>query len=277
MKRVRLIITVGMIVLCVGHTGVSQQPTVQNLNVEFWQTSHEWSEDAIWNNGVKPAESGSNVQMAAKPVNYTVTISGGAVTVLSFRSNYQTVGTDWTPTLLVSTNFTIDNFLDLGVLANGALVVANGGNVLITKNAARTLLGTEGYTGTLTVESGGIYETSGRFLIGTNGNVTVDGTLKTLHGTVTNALTIEGNGYLYIGESGVIELSGNRTGNAILQGYINDGQIYGADAITMAYDSVADVTRLTVVPEPGSVVLFIVGCWIFLSARKSLHKACQTF
>ncbi|MFA5688139.1 MAG: hypothetical protein WC959_03180 [Kiritimatiellales bacterium] len=247
MKKVRLIITAGAIVLCVWHAGISQ--TVQNLNVEFWQTSHEWSEAAIWHNGLEPAASGSAVMMAAKPVNYTVTISGGAVTVLSFKSNYQAVGTDWTPALLVSTNFTIDNFLELGVQANGALVVADGGNVLISKNAARSLLGTGGYSGTLTVESGGIYTTSGQFLIGTDGNVTVDGTLKTLHGTVTNALTIEGNGYLYIGESGVVELSGNRTGNAMLQGYIDNGQIYGADVITMAYDSVADVTRLTVVPK----------------------------
>ncbi|MFA5688142.1 MAG: hypothetical protein WC959_03195 [Kiritimatiellales bacterium] len=243
MKRIRLIITVGMIVLCVGHTGVSQQPTVQNLDAAFWKRSHEWSEDAIWNKGIKPLASGSATMMAAKPANYTVTVSSGAVTVLSFKSNYQNPGTDWTPTLLVSTNFTIEKFLELGVQANGALIVTDGGHVSL--RSGRSCFGAGGYSGALTVESGGIFECSGAFEIGEKGTVKVNGILKSLYPVFNTSLSISESGRLYIGKDGKVILRGDLTANGTLLKYISDGKISGAGEIKPAYDIVSGQTLLT--------------------------------
>ncbi len=121
------------------------------------------------------------------------------------------------------------------------------------------MFGTGLFAGTLTVESGGVYRSNGRFEIGANGSVQVDGLYKSLHNTFATALTIASGGNLFVGTAGTVQLKGDQTLNSTLLGYVSGGQITGADTIVFDYNAAQDITRMTVVPEPASIGLFVIG------------------
>ena len=223
---------------------------IENTTASTWDTPQNWTNTVIWKTGVV-AGSADDVVMSAKPVDYTVNISASAVTVKTLKTNYQNDGD--IPTLNISTNFTISNFLEMGNQSGGTMVVADGGNVLLRGSAGRALFGTGLFDGALTVESNGVYRSNGTFLIGANGSVQVDGLFKSLNTNTVTALTIASGGGLYVGSAGTVQLRGNQTTNSTLLGYISGGQIAGAGPIDLAYDSNLDITRLTVVPTPTYV------------------------
>ena len=229
---------------------------IENTTASTWDTPQNWTNTVIWKTGVV-AGSADDVVMSAKPVDYTVNISASAVTVKTLKTNYQNDGD--IPTLNISTDFTISNFLEMGIQAGGTMVVADGGNVLLSGGAGRALFGTGLFAGTLTVESGGVYRSNGRFEIGANGSVQVDGLYKSLHNTFATALTIASGGNLFVGTAGTVQLKGDQTLNSTLLGYVSGGQITGADTIVFDYNAAQDITRMTVVPEPASIGLFVIG------------------
>ena len=91
---------------------------IENQTAGFWDTAHNWNETVIWKTGVV-AGSADDVVMSAKPVDYTVNISASAVTVKTLKTNYQNDGD--IPTLNISTDFTISNFLEMGIQAGGTM------------------------------------------------------------------------------------------------------------------------------------------------------------
>ena len=237
---------------------------IQNNTVSTWDNPQNWTNTAIWTTGIV-AGAGDDVVMAAKPVSYTVNITE-ALAIKSLKANYQNDGD--IPTLNISTDFTISNFLEMGVQSGGTMVVADGGNVLLSGGAGRALFGTGLFAGTLTVESGGVYRSNGRFEIGANGSVQVDGLYKSLNSTFATALTIASGGNLFVGTAGTVQLKGDQTANSTLLGYVSGGQITGADTITFAYNEAQDITRMTVVPEPASIGLFVIGFSVVAFARR---------
>jgi hypothetical protein len=51
-------------------------------------------------------------------------------------------------------------------------------------------------------------------------------------------------------------------------GSVGGGLISGADTIDLAYDSGLDITRVTVVPEPVSIGLIMMGSTLLLALRR---------
>lgn len=258
---------VGGVVALLGAVWSCEAAVIQNVDPTFWSTSQNWTNTAIWNGGPVPGTT-DNVIMAAKPVDYTVEISSGDVTINSLKTNYQTDGD--IPTLYVSTNVTITTLLEMGVTAGGTLQIADGGNVTVSAGLGKAYFGTGSFAGTLAVEKGGFYRSYGEFRIGANGQVQVDGIFQSINKDFATALTIDNGGSLYIGNTGTVFLKGDQTGNQSLLDYINNGDIAGANPITMNYNSDIDATRLMAIPEPMTLGLFVVGsCLSFFIKHNS--------
>jgi hypothetical protein len=139
---------------------------------------------------------------------------------------------------------------------SGSLFVA-GATVTAGGN---TTIGDATYSGVLSIDNGGIFDTAGTFVMAANSTVTVDdGILKMLAGSGSR-ITMVGTALLNLNGDSQLWLGGDQTGGgSVFNTYITNGWILadgvsGAENFSQVFDGTN--TIVSAIPEPGSYALF---------------------
>lgn len=216
---------------------------LQNTSAAFWGIPQSWHEHDIWKDGLLPADT-ADIIMVAKPTDYRVNIVSQPVTINSLKSKFGVSGT-YTPILNVQTNLTINNFLQLGVEENGAMVV-DAVNFVLVKGTVT--LGSASFAGSLTVTNGGIIRCNNPLVMNANSSVNIQGGLFKLLETSSAPLSMSEGSVINIeGTNSVLLVYGDQTGaESSLSTYIDNGWILGngnVGELELLYDSTNNLTR----------------------------------
>lgn len=135
----------------------------------------------------------------------------------------------------------------------------------------------DGVTGTIEVNSGGILNVAGQLGLNWQNNGAIgllsinDGGMVNLTQIHSSGNSIQGSSLLTIGGTGVLTKTSNFV-NVIQTQYIDTGKIVGEGGATLdvSYDSNADLTTVSIIPEPSTLgLLGACGALAFLRRRRS--------
>ncbi|MDG1300243.1 MAG: hypothetical protein P8R37_01480 [Opitutae bacterium] len=244
---------------------------IENLTANFWDSSHSFHEDAIWKLGSMPTLLVTDtVSISSKTANSTIDLSASPVSVAVVKLGRYGNGAS-IATLNVTANLTTSGVFEIAKAGGNGSLFVDGATVTAGGN---TTVGDATYSGVLSIDNGGIFETAGTFVMAENSTVTVtDGTLKMLAGSGSR-ITMVGTALLNLNGDSQLWLGGDQTGaGSVFNGYIASGLIkadgnVGAENFSQVFDGTK--TIVTVIPEPATYAiwggLLVLGC---AAARRS--------
>jgi hypothetical protein len=247
-----------LIALAVAQSTFAANYIIVNDTPGFWDVAHDFSDGDIWKDqlGVMPTLSvGDTVSVSSKTINSTTNLNS-AVSLGVFKLGRYGDGAS-----IATLNVTAD-LSTSGIF----LIAAAGGNGDLNVNSAtvtaggNTTIGEATYSGVLSIDNGGIFETAGTFVMDTNSTVTVnDGILKMLAGSGSR-ITMVGTALLNLNGTSQLWLGGDQTGaGSVFNTYVDSGSILvdgvsGSENFSQVFDGIN--TIVTAIPEPGSYALF---------------------
>lgn len=254
--------------LFIAATGLFMAGAVMAINVNWTNTDGDglWSNVANWDPSMP----------ASVDIAYIGNRTLDPVIVNDTSATCSTVRMIDSSTLIVTNGGTLSFTLLLNYSTAGDAVVTIDGGTLTsgaTENPSGTVrLGALADSSMeLNVLNGGSLYT---YQINASYNATGTGKINLFDGTIevfkpsTSVLALDANGTMEIGAAGTFILAGDLT--TTINNYITSGYLYGSGGkdLNVIYNDSANKTYVTVIPEPGTLGLFVLsGLGVMLARR----------
>lgn len=230
----------------------------ENTTPNFWDSAHSFHDGDIWKNqsGVMPTLLVTDgVSISSKTTSSTINLSASAVSIAEVKLGRYGNGAS-IATLNVTANLTTSGLFQIAAAGGNGSLFVDGATVTA---GGHTTIGHATYSGVLSIDNGGIFDTAGTFVMAANSTVTVDdGILKMLAGSGSRITMVE-TALLNLNGDSQLWLGGDQTGaGSTFNSYITSGWIkadgnIGAENFSQVFDGTN--TIVTAIPEPATYAL----------------------
>ena len=257
MKKIALLTF--FVALAVAQSAFAANYFIANYETDFWNVAHSFNDAKIWKDQpeVMPTLLVDDiVSVSSKTNNSTINLDS-AVSLAAFKLGRYGDASASVATLNVTADLTTSgDFLIAAAGGSGSLFVDGA-----TVAGGATTIGHATYSGVLSIDNGGIFETARTFVMDTNSTVTVtDGILKMLAGS-GDQITMVGTALLNLKGTSELWLGGDQTGaGSTFNSYITSGWIkadgnIGAEHFSQVFDGTNTIVTVSAIPEPATFAL----------------------